>query len=422
MDVLGIRLVSSLLSKKNFNDLAKYDIVVDDLFDESKESFLWVKDYVSRYFEWPTHKIVEENLGIEFPEEIDKFEYIATKVRERSLAKKLEKDLRRAAELLEKRKPDEAQAVIQEVANRRYKKKTNNIVSYRKSGEERWKLYKSTKEQGGYLGISTPWSTLNLLIQGWLNGTLNVLVSLTNVGKSWMLCVNAEYMLRQGKKVLFVTMEMPIPKIERRIDSIRYKIPFKELRDCELLDFEEDEWLKKLKEDEEGSGDILYADKKVVSTVANITSLVYEHKPDVVLVDGGYRLTAPGKQSWDAVNSVVKELQATAELSDIPWIVSTQAGDSFERGREPKKSEPKMRLWNIRYGREWAIDPDIVLGLYQNTDLRLLNRAMIFPLKTRESAGEFSSDNFLINWNLRTMDFSEIERSKDKVENSEVSY
>ena len=156
-----------------------------------------------------------------------------------------------------------------------------------------------------------------------------------NTGKTWMSCIIADHALSLGKKVLFVTMEMSGPRIMRRLDAIRYKLPFGDLRDGELELFTVDRW--KAEAAAGGRGDILVADKKMVQKVGDIVSLVNEHRPDFVVVDGGYRLEGKGRGSWDKVVDVVNGLQIAAEITDIPWLVTSQLGDASESGKESKK-------------------------------------------------------------------------------------
>ena len=44
------------------------------------------------------------------------------------------------------------------------------------------------------------------------------------------------------------------------------------------------------------------------------------------------------------------------------------------RGKEKKKGTKHVRAWNVRYGKEWFINPDILIGMYQDDDLRLIKR------------------------------------------------
>jgi hypothetical protein len=231
---------------------------------------------------------------------------------------------------------------------------------------------------------------------------------MSNTGKTWALCVCADHAERvAGKKVLFVTMEMSASRISRRLDAVRYRIPFGVLRDCELDPMEEKEWesnLKDLKKDKESS-DIYIADKKAVRTVTDVFNLVQELKPDIVFIDGGYRFESEkGSGQWEQTLHIVTDLQVYAEKSDIPWIVTTQFGDSNESGKKKKKGD-HVRAWNVRYGKEWLIHPDVLIGLYADEDLRLIKMMELHVLKVRDADKMF--DMFTIEWDMGKMSFNE---------------
>ena len=67
-----------------------------------------------------------------------------------------------------------------------------------------------------------------------------------------------------------------------------------------------------------------------------------------------------------------------------------------------------MRAWSVRYGKEWVIDPDVVIGLYANEDLRLIKQLEIHCLKMRDNAGD-SSGEFNIHWDTQKMNFLQVD-------------
>lgn len=407
MDSIGLRLVRSLLDVKETSTVTEFYIDANDLYGEAKTSYEWVMSHVRKYGSWPNAKMVEENCSVVLPDESDKIKYVCDLVRKRTLGKGLEKDLRLAAELLESRDPDEALTLMGDAALRHRKRSLRaSVVSYKDSSKTRLANYESLKTLGGYRGVSTPWDSLDKCIQGWVNGTLNVVTGMQNTGKTWFLGVCANHALSLDKKIIFVTLEMTSDRIAKRLDSIHYKMPFRGLRDGDLDVATEERWKEEVKRDSEKPGDILFADKQLIRTVDDAASIVLEYKPDIIFIDAGYRFQTRGsKGNWEQQVEIIRNLQISAESTNIPWVVSTQQGDSSETGKESKRG-PHMRAWNVRYGKEWVIDPDVVLGLYANDDLRLLKQMEVHCLKMRDNAGDFKS-TFKINWDTTSMDFTE---------------
>lgn len=411
MDALGKRLVRSLLDVKRPAALTEAGVGREDIFDDGLAAYDWALKFVADKGDWPTTLMVEENTGIGLPDEGEPLDYIVDLIRKRSLGKALEKKLKSAAELIESRDPDSALMEISDAAlSLRHRSTTSKVVSFRESAEERIDGYKKTREVGGLLGIHTPWSKLDHHIQGWVDGTLNVVTAMQNTGKTWFLVINASHCMSLGRKVLFVTMEMSATRIQRRLDALHYKIPFKDVRDAAMDLHTEARWkdevLKAKETIGEIPGDVLFADKKLVRNVSDVAALVADYKPDILLLDGGYRLEGRGKGSWETAAAVVRDLQISAEISNIPWVVTTQQGDSSETGKDVKRG-PKMRAWNVRYAKEWVIDPDVAIGLYANDDLRLVHQLEMFVLKMRDEAEGHRRDSFKINWDTGKMKFEE---------------
>jgi len=410
MDNLGRRLVKAVLAEEELAGLKRHMLSRDDLQEEARTALDFVADFVAAHSTYPSVAIVEENIKASLPEETDPFNYIADKVRKRSLANALEKTLEQTIRSIDARDPDAAlDNIIESAVELKSRTIGGQVESYETSGESRVESYLAAKAVGGVVGMPTMWPTINHNIQGWVDGCLHVIAGMTGVGKSWVSCLAADHAANVlGKRVLLVTMEMNAARIARRIDAIRYKIPFGTLRDAEMDMLTEARWKDEvLKVREETTSDILIADKKIVRTVHDVSALVYEHHPELVIIDGGYRLEAPGSSNnWDKTVKVVGGLQLAGEMTNIPWVVTTQFGDSNETGAA-KKDDNHVRGWNVRYGKEWTIDPDVLLGLYQDDDLRLVKRMELHTLKMRDA--DTIKPKCYINWDMDAMNFEECE-------------
>jgi len=227
---------------------------------------------------------------------------------------------------------------------------------------------------------------------------------------TWACCLFADHALAQGKRVLFVSMEMSTVRIERRVDAMHYKIPFGDLRDTEIDLFRELRWKQELADNIAGRGDIIYADKQLVRYVSDVNALVLEHEPDLVVVDGGYRFTSrQGKGDWESSKQVVNDLQTTAESTDRPWIVTTQQGEVQQKTR----MDSQERAFKVKYAKEWVINPDIVIEMQCNDDLRLLKAMEWRLLKDRDAKDDQKREPFQTWWDLTDMRFEQLTLADD---------
>lgn len=410
MGLLGLRLISAVVKEKSMVSLDDRGLDENHLKGSAKTALKFCREFITEYGDYPSVSVVEESIGEEMPDEEAPASYVAELVRKRWLSTELESTVETAIRSIESRDPDAAIDTLSRVASDLKAISTRNpIISYRDTGESRYESYIEAKEAGGVIGTKTPWDKLNSGIQGWVDGSLNVVAAMSNTGKTWFLCICADHSERVlGKKVLYVTLEMSTPRIARRLDAVRYRIPFGVLRDCELDSIAEKEWeanLKDLKKDDPES-DIFIADKKSVRTVTDVFNLVQELKPDIVYVDGGYRFESDksGAGQWESTVQIVTDLQIYAEKTNIPWVVTTQFGDSNETGKKKKKGD-HVRAWNVRYGKEWLIHPDVLVGLFADEDLRLLKLMEVHVLKVRDADKMF--EMFTIQWDMFNMTFDE---------------
>ena len=409
MSTLGKRLTRSLIEEKDLSKLTEYNISSGDLSGEGRECFDWTRNYILSSGHYPTPSMVEESTKISLPEQVEPLDYVADLVRKRSISKELTSSLGSAAELIEDRKPEEAlEAVMAAGFKILGQTSKGRVLHYTENAEARLQSYIDGKKKENLPGVETLWESINNAIQCWVNGCLHVVAAMQNTGKSWWLCISAADAMKKGKKVLFITMEMDNFHMARRIDAISHKIPFGKLRGSTFTESEEKALIHKMGTTPDGAGDIVFADKHLIRTVTDVTAAVMEHKPDIVLIDGGYKFEPSRKTNsqYEASLTVIMELERAALTSDIPWVVTTQLGDANETGKKTKGNE-SMRPWNMRYAKEWVINPPVVLGLYADEGLRLLNEMEVHFLKIRENDGD-TSGNIRINWNMKEMDFSEI--------------
>jgi len=411
---LGKRLIAALLHEKDSAELTRAGVGEHNLFDDAKTAYNWAISFHDAEGFWPTAEMLHENTGIELPDSPEPLSYLADLVRKRTLGKAIETRMKDAIAELEGRDPDEALRLLNETASAlRPLSVRSKVTKFVEDASKRVGDYLEEKKLG-VRGMPTPWKSLDHVIQGWIDGTLNVFTAMQNTGKTWAICVCADNSLEQNQRVLLVTMEMAAARIHRRLDAIHYRMPWKDLRDWELDVGTVERWEREASK-MDFSGDILIADKKLVRRVSDVTALVNEHKPDIVYIDGGYRFEgnqAGSSGKWENTVDIVTDLQLAAEVTEIPWVVSTQHGDAQTTGKDPKRG-PKMRAWNVRYGKEWTINPDNVIGLFANEDMRLMQQLEISFLKIRDGAGETFGSEFRINWNMKKMDFSEIVVTED---------
>lgn len=403
LDILGKRLVRSLLASKSF-DLSAHGLTLSDLDGEAAIAASYILNHLETYGELPDEETVIENVDISFTKEPENISYLVDKIKEEKAAIQLEEDLKMIAKALRDAGPEYAIQLLKQSAEKEYKHGgKDSSRQFVAGGEERFQNYLHNKHNK-IKGIPFPWETLTKATLGMLPSEFTVFMAPSNTGKSWVSCIVAAHCLKLGYKVLLVTMEMSGEAFERRLDSIYYKIPFHDLRTSDVDIFTEQRWYEQIKEPKEG--EIIVLDENSVQHVDQVYNAVVKERPDVVIIDGGYRFQARKRHSsnWESGAEVVNEIQSSCQKTKIPWIVTTQ------QNLETKKTmSSKHSASTVRYNKEWFLAPHTLVSLEQSDEDRdLLKQLHMRILKLREADRADIRTEFVVQWDFEFSDYSEI--------------
>ena len=417
IDSLGVRLLKSLLASKDVLLLER--LRIDDfLLGKSRDMFAWILEYGLKFNGLPTEAAFIDEFGNVLPNDIEAFPYLHEQILKRNLGFKLTQSLQQVGNSLDNNDPDAALQQLVQVVQNTNQQKVDKVSFYNKEASQRIQTYKHNVTNKVFEGIETPWEEINEHIQGLMNGCLHVVLGRPNQGKSWMVCILADHCLKKSKSALLVTLEMPSIRIARRLDAIRHKLSFGKLRNNVLLPADLQKWEDSVANDKT-VGDIILVDKQKVRTVVDVALLVKKYKPDIVLIDGGYRFSGRSKSHWENTVEIVNDLQIYAEETNIPWVVTNQYGELGNNKQSKDDPTAKMEM-KARYGAEWVMAPDVVLGIQQSPDDRVLRRMQVHILKVRDSAAESNVDQISISWNLVDMQFDATKSILDDVQGNRV--
>ena len=397
-------------------------------FAECKDAFRYVRDntLAGRV---PTFNEVQTNFKLKL-DKVDQgdIEYLTESVRKRYVNFKINPHIEEAVKHLEDQDPLSAIKELRLVADyEKFLLDRTSLHSLKRDGEKRFADYELTKNSGGVTGIPSKWKQINDCCGGYVNGQFYVLAAFTNVGKTWALCIAADDITNKIDKdecILVVSTEMQPQRVARRIDCVKHSINFQKMRKGALEDAEEDEWVDIIVDAASGAvdyGDVETIGKTDCKNVDDIKMLVKELNPRAVLIDGGYRLQpSNGKsQDWNKQVQVIEEMQEAVIETNIPWIVTTQVGETEKKSKG--SSDKGSTYHGMRYAKEWMINPDNVFLLQQDEDLKAENRMLWTNAKVRD--GDQVGESWQSHWNPKTMcydDISDAEKYQPTTKNSTV--
>ena len=177
--------------------------------------------------------------------------------------------------------------------------------------------------------VATNWDVINDIMSGGLaGGELGVVVAPAGGGKSWGLINVAANAVKQGKTVIYYTLELNAFYVGRRIDAYFTKIPFQNLQEEHSR-----ERIQEAMEGLEGNLIIKYYPTRTAS-ITTITSHIEKcisqgKKPDMIVLDYA-DLIRPSKAGDKRLelNDIYEDLRGVAGEYDIPIWTASQANRS----------------------------------------------------------------------------------------------
>lgn len=269
--------------------------------------------------------------------------------------------------------------------------------------------YHKDKEEGNVWGIKMGIPAIDEKTFGIQPHELIICAGFQGRGKSTLMQFITFNAYLQGKKVLFVSLEMEHAALLRKFDTMAVNMTYKDLKGLELDDEAMEKWktwAENVKEGKENDGkDIMIIDKIGSRTALGIFAETVRYKPDLVVVDYISLLDTQktgNDQHWQKIGDISRDLKANARTLGVPVLAAAQTNrDSTKEG---------VKLETIAFSSSIGMDADIVLGLNQDEDMKENEQMEVDMVKNRDGAPAKA----LMSWVMNTMQFGERPASIDK--------
>lgn len=256
---------------------------------------------------------------------------------------------------------------------------TNLGHDYFEDAEARWEYYHKIENK-----IAFDLEYFNKITKGGIpKKTLNCIIAGVNVGKSLIMCHLAASYIAQGKKVLYITLEMSEEEIAKRIDANLYNMDLDD-----IVDLPKNLYMKrmaKIREKVTGSLKIEEfptggASALHFKTLLRELALKSHFVPDVVFVDyinicASSRIKHNGNtNTW--VKSISEELRGLAvEMDVLMWTATQLTRGGFS------DSNPDMDDTAESFGLTGTLD--FMIAAITNEELEELGQYLMKQLKNR---------------------------------------
>lgn len=231
-----------------------------------------------------------------------------------------------------------------------------------------------------------------------MNGDFSVVAARPGVGKTFFLCRWAVDWARLGKKVLFMSCEMPKRQVLWRVygalGGFNPRV-FRHSPGATEMQRLRDVVTTNLDSIKEGGGDLVVMDSSE-AYLPGLVSRLELGKDNIVIIDSMYLMKGMGEatSTWEKVKSLSNNLKRAAIDYDVPIIASTQ----MNRG------DGELDLDRIAYSDAISQDADFVASLTPEDVKR--HEVGITVLKSRH---EESSLSAIVKTDWDTMRLLEVE-------------
>lgn len=238
---------------------------------------------------------------------------------------------------------------------------------------------------------------------------VNIIIGMTHSGKSALMCHMAANNLRDGKNVLYVSMEMAEVEISKRIDCNLLDISMADIDSIPRKTFTKK--IENLKN--KTTGKLIVKEYPIrCAGMLQIQSLLDELKlkqrfiPDIIYIDylnicKSDRLKESESNMYLYTKSISTEMSEFARKRKLPIVTATQ----FNRGAGGS-SDPGMEDISESYAAVFSAD--FVIALIVNEELRARNQVLIKQCKNRyDDKGKI--EKFVIGFDRNKMRFYDVD-------------
>lgn len=232
------------------------------------------------------------------------------------------------------------------------------------------------------------------------------------IHNTWLMVSTAVHAFKHGRRVLFITMEMPTEQIRRRAAAVWSKTNYQALRSGQLTVSERQRYFDDLDALSELDGFILSGgDENRGTGITALGAKIQEYNPDIVFVDGVYLMhdDRGGKRSsdWQAISHITQDLKSLGKRANLPIVGSTQSNRQGEKTKGASLSE-------MAFSDSFVQDGDYVIRLIHGQKEKDDREAIVTLPGIREAPGCTFTINALFAEDLSQKHVAETQEEIDE--------
>lgn len=269
---------------------------------------------------------------------------------------------------------DKSPEEIQQVVNTLIVDMTTESSTENVEGQEEEYLNVLDKRMKGEINpLRTGLRDLDNNITGFSGGDLVTIFAFSGVGKTTLATQIALNVIRQKKKVLFFSLEMPKEQIRDRIISNLTNIPFRNIKYGKLQDEELNKVIMANGYLSRDKGLLVSEEDELVDITSKIQYEVLKNNIDIVFIDyiNLVNITGNNKEEHQKITECTRLFKKLAKSIKKPIVILAQGKQesAYKMQDKNKTLWEKVAVNDIAGGASIYRDSDIVIGMYRNVEL-----------------------------------------------------
>lgn len=226
---------------------------------------------------------------------------------------------------------------------------------------------------GENVAIKTGLRKLDYYIDGLASSDLVTIFAFSGVGKTTLMCQIVVNLIRQKKKSIIFSLEMPKEQIWDRILSNLANIEYSKIKHGQMDDSELNSIIKFSSNVALNKSFLVLEDNNLTDIISKVQLESMKNNVDVIFIDYINLITTSTryKTEHDQVRECTRALKQLAKNIRKPIVILAQAKQTVaEKGTNSNVDVyQKLNDSDIHGGASIFRDSDKVIGMYRNTDL-----------------------------------------------------
>lgn len=390
MSVGGQFLTSVILGK---NLTAFRDVAPDYFIEDERAMYNFVRRHVRRHGRLPSKQAMLSQ-GMKLPRARDTVTYYNEQLRHRHGYTAVQELHPRYLEAIRTRDMEGMLTVLTEMTHSlRPLVSPNQYSSIRQELREVMEDYEYAKRHPGLRGITYGYPTLDEITLGLVQGDLSITAGRPGMGKSWHILKHALAAWLDGRRGVFISMEMTLIQLARRWIALHTGINPKLIRKGELSVWAENRLRHAVREMHGMTGNMVFVAGNMAKSIDDVQRAIEEAEAEVCYIDAAYFLQPELRKKgyvskWEQISGLTQGLKQLSTAT-VPIDITVQLNRNVRSNQE---GEPDSN--DVAGGDSFSQDSTFIQGMRRGRPPHAKTRRICNVIKAREGEQTTYAHNF----------------------------